>query len=101
MKSWDEVSKEMQLHGVPLSMMGYCKIAFDLSQPTLKWNSDLPTQEGLYRLKTSEAQMSAEICDLGMDELYIQYMGLDGFHKLSDARKDIEWYGPIEPPQYP
>lgn len=35
MKSWDEVSKEMQSNGVPLSVMGYCKIAFDFANANI------------------------------------------------------------------
>jgi hypothetical protein len=31
MKTWDDVSKEMQSKGTPISALGYCKIAFDLS----------------------------------------------------------------------
>jgi hypothetical protein len=35
MKTWDEVSKEMQSNGVPLSCLGYCKIAFDAGQASV------------------------------------------------------------------
>jgi len=29
MKNWDDVSAQMQLNGTPLSVLGYCRIAFD------------------------------------------------------------------------
>ena len=35
MKTWDEVSKEMQSHGTPLTALGYCKIAFDAGQASV------------------------------------------------------------------
>lgn len=38
MKTWDDVSKEMQSHGTPLSALGYCKIAFDARNEEVEAN---------------------------------------------------------------
>ena len=32
MQTWEEVSAELQSNGVPLSAMGYCKIAYDMGK---------------------------------------------------------------------
>lgn len=35
MKTWDEISKEMQSNGTPLSAIGYCRIAFMAGQASV------------------------------------------------------------------
>ena len=38
---WKEASEELQRNGTPLSVIGYCKIAFDLGQEARPKYSDL------------------------------------------------------------
>jgi len=94
MKTWDEVSKEMQSNGVPVSAMGYCKIAFDLAKPALKWTSELPTQEGWYWYRDEDELVCLRLClaEAGLCVLY------DGAFQPLDIFIG-EWYGPIEPPE--
>lgn len=63
----------------------------------LKWTSDLPTQEGWYWLKEGEFKQL----------VYVRSEGeLVFYEAMSESDRSVscnegEWYGPIEPPEYP
>lgn len=84
---------------------GKCSIAINCNRceiankPTLKWTTDLPTQEGWYWLKEENEPLIVVTVRFECGELvYYEAMSeIDCCVALAEG----EWYGPIEPPEYP
>ena len=60
MKTWDEVSKEMQSHGTPLSALGYCKIAYDAGQESMADTANGAFMDGR---NNALAEREQEMCE--------------------------------------
>jgi len=68
-------------------------------KPVLKWTSDLPTQEGWYwwKMFNGTVKECVEVSLSSAGQLVVD----DGDEVISLPTYGGEWYGPIEPPEYP
>lgn len=71
-------------------------------KPALKWTKERPIITGWYWNRVEVGgEISIEIVEVyDPQDLYVRFSGSDCDESMDSMSRDIEWYGPIEPPEY-
>jgi hypothetical protein len=68
-------------------------------KPSLKWTKELPTKEGIYWCRDNQGKDPIFMAEVVNEGGWVAYeFGCEIYFSVFEA---YEWYGPIEPPEYP